>query len=414
MAKMFHKPTRSASGQQKAFLAAPTYGGLAAGFCFSLFHSAEALKNAGIAYELALWDGDCHVDDSRNRLVRDFLETDCTDLVFIDADMLFEAKDLVTLLQYDKDVVGGTYPFKQEEEGYPVAMLAGDAIADEEGLIEVQGLPTGFLRIKRHVLEKLASEAVTFKPKSDSRTDIPLIFERQVHNGFRRGGDYAFCYKWRQAGGKLYLAPEFYFEHYGNKNWKGSFGHWKRKELYGAIKAGVIEIKAGIESDKTIGDMLTEWGSGWAAPKDMLWGLCCVAKTLSGDVLETGSGISSIILAAASKGTVYSLEHNDEWADKVETIARECGLDNLVLIRAPLKDGFYDHKIEGKYDLVLCDGPPRMEGDRAKLFETDLSGSIIFVDDINTPRYLKNVQGCLTTHNVVEVGRFAVCKPKGK
>ena len=412
MAKMFHKPTRSANGQ-KAYLATPTYGGLCAGFCFSMFHSAEALKDAGISYELALWDGDCHVDDSRNRLVRDFLETDCTDLVFIDADLLFEPQDLVKLLKYDKDVVGGTYPFKQEEQGFPVAMLSGDAVADENGLVKVQGLPTGFLRIKRHVLQKLADDAVKFKQKSDSRSDIPLIFERQVFNGFRRGGDYAFCYKWREMGGELFLAPELYFEHYGQKSWKGSFGHWKRTEMYGAIKAGVMEIKAGLESDKTIGDMLTEWGSGWAAPKDMLWGLCCVAKTLKGDVLETGSGISSIILAASSKGTVYSLEHDDAWADKVEAVAKECGLDNLVILRRPLKDGWYDHTVEGKYDLVLCDGPPRMLGDRKKLFEYDLKGSIIFVDDINTPRYIENVRN-LKDHDVVEVGRFAICKPKGE
>lgn len=227
MPKMFHRPSRRAAGQ-KVFLAVPTYSGLAAGFSFALFHSADALRDAGIQHELALYSGDCHVDDARNRLVRDFLETDCTDLVFIDADLRWEPDDLVKLLKYDRDVVGSTYPFKADDAGYPVALMGGDAVADKDGLLEVYALPTGFLRIKRHVLQALADQAIKFHPKSDDRSDFPLIFERQVHNGYRRGGDYAFCNKWRGMGGKIHFAPEFEFEHFGEHSWTGSFGHWKR------------------------------------------------------------------------------------------------------------------------------------------------------------------------------------------
>lgn len=408
---MFHRPSRKVENQ-KVFLAIPAYGGLCAGFTFSLFWSADALAKAGIAYELAIYSGDCHVDDARNRLVRDFLEGDCTDLVFIDSDLRWNPDDLVKLLKYDRDVVGGTYPFKQDEFGFPVRLFAGDIVADDDGLIECDGLPTGFLRIKRHVLQTLADKAVKFHPKSDDRSDFPLIFERQVFNGYRRGGDYAFCYKWKETGGKLYMAPEFEFEHFGEHSWTGSFGHWKRTESYGAIKAGVMEIKAGVDTLSTINDMGTAWSSDWAAPRDMLYGLCLVAKTINGDILETGSGISSIVLAAACTGDVYSLEHNDEWADKVENLAKECGLTNLHIIRAPLVDGWYDFTTNKKFDMAMVDGPPRKQGDRSKLFDRcgeSIKDAVIFVDDIETPKYMQMVIDNLQNHQVTKMGRFAVC-----
>jgi acetone carboxylase gamma subunit len=42
-----------------------------------------------------LLSGNCHVDDARNSVVREFLASDCTELVFIDADVSWEPETLV-------------------------------------------------------------------------------------------------------------------------------------------------------------------------------------------------------------------------------------------------------------------------------------------------------------------------------
>ena len=158
MSRVFHRPGAPIS-QQKVLLATPTYDKLGAAYTEALFHSSDALAKAGIASELCILAGDCHVDDARNFLVRNFLESDCTDLVFLDADVAWPPEALVELLRYDRDVVAGLYPLKSRTENFPVRLLPDKVWAEVDGLLEVESVPTGFLRIRRSVLERMAGVA---------------------------------------------------------------------------------------------------------------------------------------------------------------------------------------------------------------------------------------------------------------
>jgi hypothetical protein len=48
----------------------------------------------------------------RNYLAHEFLESDATHLMFIDADIDFDPKDVIALLAMNKPVIGGPYPKK--------------------------------------------------------------------------------------------------------------------------------------------------------------------------------------------------------------------------------------------------------------------------------------------------------------
>lgn len=223
MSRLFHRPGDGVA-EQRVFLATPAYAGVGAGYAESLFVSAQALAQAGIASELAILSGYCHVDDARNRLVREFLDTSCTDLVFLDADMGWLPESLVALCRYDRDVVAATYPMRSAETHFPVRVLPGPIWSDAEGLIEVEGVPAGFLRIRRRVLERLGAGAPKVCITPGSPDDVPVIFERQIHEGVRWGGDYVFCRKWRAAGGKVYVVPDVVLEHTGQQSFSGSLG----------------------------------------------------------------------------------------------------------------------------------------------------------------------------------------------
>lgn len=203
----------------------------------SLFSVAPLLWAANISITLCIEAGNCHVDDMRNGIVTTFLEGDADELVFIDEDVGFFAEDLLKLIMHDRDVVGGVYPKKEDEENFPVFVNAGIELwSDEQGLVEVHGLPTGFLKIKRNVLEELAKDAVCFVG-SDGR-EYRIIFERLVADGRRWSGDYGFCRKWLAKGGTLYADPSFQMTHTGKKTWCGNLGdYWKR--IY-----GVEEVEA--------------------------------------------------------------------------------------------------------------------------------------------------------------------------
>ena len=101
---------------KSVFLAVPTYGDLPAGFVHALWGAQMSLNSANIGSTLEILSANCHVDDGRNLLVRDFLETDCDDLVFLDPDVMFNPLDIVKLLLPRQDVVAGVYPLKQNEE----------------------------------------------------------------------------------------------------------------------------------------------------------------------------------------------------------------------------------------------------------------------------------------------------------
>lgn len=248
MALMIHRPGPPAF--QKVLLAAPVSEKFDPGTTFALFEMAKALERAGIASELAIHAYDCHVDDSRNRLVRQLLIGNCTDLFFLDADVRCEADLVVELLTVEADVVGALYPLKQEgPESYALELLDDKPMlmTDARGLLEVMGFATGCMRIRRHVLERLAANAALYWGKGDKEYSrvcaeqrnpaTPLIFERTLgepdEQGVyqRVGGDLNFCRKARAVGFQVWIYPETALDHTGARTWRGHFGNFLRRNM---------------------------------------------------------------------------------------------------------------------------------------------------------------------------------------
>ena len=381
------------------------YADIGAGCAYSLFHFGEALAKAGIEVELSVYTGNCHVDDGRNRLVRDFLRSDCTDMVFLDADVGCPASNLIQLLGYDVDVVAGIYPKKGGDDQYPVKRPFG--YYPDTGLIEVEGVPTGFLRIRRNVLETLAADAVHYNAKNDASTAIPLIFERQVHDGTRWGGDYVFCRKWRALGGRVFISPEMRFEHSGSETWQGRVGAWMRANAGIGLKRPLAAIAAKTETDADYLDMFDAYGNPYAATPALLFCLTTLARALNGVIVECGSGLSTLVMAAAApKRSVIALESSPIYADDIRRKAADHGLENVRVEYAPLKDGWYDtpKRTLVKGDLIFIDGPRGGDGRPGVFDRCDISKAVVVVDDVQPdagrPDMVKRLE---PTHNVVTI-----------
>jgi hypothetical protein len=98
-------------------------------------------------------------------------------------------------------------------------------------------------------------------------------------------------------------------------------------------------------------------------------------------IIEFGSGLSTIMMGRLIKknnmaATVFSVEHDKEWAKVMEGILHNEGLAEIVTVDyIPLKEwelqgnkyNWYDiellsHRIEGRqFDMVIIDGPPAWE-----------------------------------------------------
>jgi len=92
-------------------------------------------------------------------------------------------------------------------------------------------------------------------------------------------------------------------------------------------------------------------------------------------VVECGSGVSTLVIAAALEGNgagkVYSLEHDSEFSEETRSLLRERNLSGRVeLLAAPLTPQtlggtevrWYDARclpdLSGPIDLLVVDGPP--------------------------------------------------------
>ena len=223
----------------KVVIATPFYNGQAhTPYVSSLAVTLKALTMAKMEWDYYDLTGDSYVDRARNTLCARFLKSDFTDLVFIDSDMSWNVDGFVKLLASPYEITGGSYPAKNMWPNYTAKMVVdpvdnvpmGDV---EHGLIEAEWLPGGFLRIKRSALEKMAARMPDNWYWSTFQTREPekhtAFFECQTIDHERQGEDVAFCKRWREMGGRLWIEPHIDFGHFGMREFKGNLDLYLRQ-----------------------------------------------------------------------------------------------------------------------------------------------------------------------------------------
>lgn len=208
----------------KPYIATPAYDGkVDSDYALSIAESVMLAAAYGVGCTVACMGNGAFIDIARNNFVRMFLETDCTHLFFIDADLKWEPRAFIGLLASGLPVVAGMYRRRQEPEEYPVKYKEDD----EGGLrivhggwVECERVPTGFLCIERSVIEEMASECKMWKQYN--APDIPALFYTQVlEDGRYMGEDFSWCDDYcKKYDAYIHVWPDFDFVHGGYKcNW---------------------------------------------------------------------------------------------------------------------------------------------------------------------------------------------------
>lgn len=239
--------------KRRLFLAAPLFGGN----MHFVFHQ-SVCNLMGMCWKNKVFMGQkfiCNeslVPRGRNGLAVHFLKSDCTDLLFVDADIAFSAEDALSLLQYDEPVVGGIYSRKQIDWGRIARAVKAGIDPDKlqtfgtvpvlnwlgpvtdvrmDALFPVKHLGTGFLRIRREVFEKMIEHYGSAIEYDYSAGEAPYgrrtgydffrsgIDERYpLHSGKRQylSEDWAFCERAVECGFTIYAAPWIRLVHVGN------------------------------------------------------------------------------------------------------------------------------------------------------------------------------------------------------
>lgn len=365
---------------QSVYIATPAYESVKAGYALSLANTVAELTRQGIPYSLNIMFGNCHVDDGRNECVRDFLEnTDCTDLVFIDADLMWNPSEFLKLIAHKTgDIVAGAYRYKSNSGEYPIGKILGgqEGRNGKRPLVAVSYAPTGFMRIPRGVFEKLSPNYAAKGKLNPSRR----FFERRYTERTYDGGDVTFCRKWIAAGGQVLVDPDLTLGHTGEQTWKGNFKQYlgneenalkhtlDHKDPVPDYKADIHTqyrefIEGGGRETEDFVRLANAWGNKpWAATAALVEAAWRMADALPDDavILDCGSGLTTLVLAATGR-KVVCIEENGEWAEKVDRLLTENGLDVDIKV-APVNCEWYDckeHIKDFRADMAVIDGPRR-------------------------------------------------------
>lgn len=234
----------------KLFVGTPMHGGVCYGaYANSCINLLYTLQQSGVGVMFYFLYDDPLVPRARDTIAHEFIKSDCTHLLFVDADIEFSPQHVLDLLKNsDHDIVGGPYAKKHIHWENIVSAVrnvptlnpndlyrfggdyvynSGQTLADHDAtkLLEVDEMGTGFMLIRKNVFSTLMQSYPELRYKNDQGEDrfsfFPLLIDNKgsiTNNGTDRylSEDYSFCSLWRKLGGKIMLAPWVVLKHIGN------------------------------------------------------------------------------------------------------------------------------------------------------------------------------------------------------
>lgn len=214
---------------KNVLIATPSYDGkVDAHFTAALVESTKIGFMNDINFIPIFMAYDALVQRARNDLIATAINSNCDDMIWIDADIEWEPEWLLKLLNYSEDVVGGTYPKKSlTEEQYVCKInLENKFTKNDNGLILVESLGTGFLKLSKKAFTYLWNNS---KPYIHNNKECRWIFEVKIQDGDIISEDVLMCQRLKEGDFKVYLDPSMTCNHIGAYKWQGNFGRWAEK-----------------------------------------------------------------------------------------------------------------------------------------------------------------------------------------
>jgi hypothetical protein len=201
---------------------------------------------------------DSLIQRARNDIFKAAHDSGMDALIFIDADVGWNPEYFFKLATSNKDVIGGSYRKKSDnEELYVVKALDNNdpslnLTIDQEGLMEVAGLGCGFMKISQKAISEIWNSS---KPYKNEKGDSRMVFEVVCEDNDLISEDIYFCKKWRDLGNKVYLDTNITCSHTGTKTFTGNVKNWL--ESFKSIAANNIkanDFKKFTEPTKDLSD----------------------------------------------------------------------------------------------------------------------------------------------------------------
>lgn len=237
----------------RLFVATPCFGGQVSSlYAASLLKLQQAVAaRPPMTVRFVMRPDDSLITRARATLVTSFLDDPlATHLLFIDADIGFEPDQVFRLLDVDVDMAAAVYPLKRidwdktrralaAEVPNPAAAALNyvvelDGPGEPEmrgGFVKVRYAGTGFLLIRRGVIERMCARHPELKFRRDfsapgqAVADSPnryALFDCLIdEDGNYLSEDYSFCRRWRDMGGEIWADLSSRLSHVGSTTYHG-------------------------------------------------------------------------------------------------------------------------------------------------------------------------------------------------
>lgn len=216
----------------------PCYGGHLSDATLRGMLDAQALFAAqGVPFSYVTTRNESLVQRARNTIVAHFLASSARWLMFVDADIGFSGRQVLRLLAHDRPIIGGLYRRKTLHRiDWVVNLLppvAGARTVRRDpatGAIQVAAIGTGFMLIRRDVIEAMLRRYPQTRYQTAASDGAPGEWRHHTYalfdcwideTGNYLSEDYAFCRRWRDMGGEIWADPGIILGHHGTAEFLG-------------------------------------------------------------------------------------------------------------------------------------------------------------------------------------------------
>jgi len=258
------------------YILTPCFGSICyVNYVHCLMNTIEIFKQFEIELIVEFCRNDSLVSRARNNLVAKAMNNPkMTHIMFIDNDITWDPTDILKLIISDKNLIGGVYPLKRynwesllkdntnledknpnivqkwiqkknnsqfknsitDENAIQFNMVnyninyIDKVLSIEKNIAKVKHLATGFMMIKRNVIEKMSKAFPSTKYVDDVHFLKPeenefayALFDCGVEEGHYFSEDWLFCHRWSKMGGSIWIDVTISLTHTGIEDFRGCY-----------------------------------------------------------------------------------------------------------------------------------------------------------------------------------------------
>lgn len=207
---------------KRILIATPSYDGTVDVWYTNALHKTTILGlQNDVYFHPVFMSYDALIQRSRNDLIALAKENDFDGILWIDGDIEWVPEWALDAVKSGKDVFGLPCIKKSiTEESYNVKAKPEQLVTNDQGLMSVESIGTGFLYLSKEAINYLWDNSQAYIHNGNDRR---WIFEVKIQDGDIISEDVLMCQKLREGGFEVFIDPSKTCNHVGKLKFQGNF-----------------------------------------------------------------------------------------------------------------------------------------------------------------------------------------------